>query len=287
MFFKKNLLKQSLTANSIYLIIGTGASALLGFFFWIIVARSFISSEVGIATTMLSASSLLALLSLCGFDTVFVRYLPRNRKKRSDYINSGLWLSALISIFLSLLFCTLINLISPRLSFIDKSPLYITVFVMFTILSSWNVLTNAIFIAYRRSSLVLVTNVIFSIIKICLPIIFHKGSSFDIFGVVFIALAIDIAMCIWLMIYYFDYKPRLKIYSNILRELKRYALSVYAASILNLLPDSILPIIVINRLGASAAAYFYIGFTIANLLYTIIFSTTQATIAEASHDKKT
>ena len=159
-------------------------------------------------------------------------------------------------------------------------------FIIVTVFMTWNTLTNAILIAYRRTSFVLWIGIIFSALKIVLPFVVRSGGPMTIFVIVGISQIVNVLLSVAVLMRYFEYKPSLRIKFAIIRDTFRYGSAVYVASILNLLPDSILPLIVINNLGASAAAYFYIAFSIANLLYTIAFSTSQVLLAEASHDEE-
>ena len=51
---------------------------------------------------------------------------------------------------------------------------------------------------------------------------------------------------------------------------------------LNLLPALVLPVIVLNRLGAAAAAYYFVAFQVASLLYATAYAVEQAFHAEGS-----
>lgn len=277
--------KNPLLVSSFNLMAATGVAAIFGFLFWILVAHSFLPNSIGLATTLLSVSGLISLFGLAGFDTVFVRFLAKS-KKRNEQINSGMLIAAVVSGLLAIIFCCLVSFISPKLSFVNTNLLYSLSFVTFTIFTTWNTLTNAILVAYRRTSYVLYINIVFSIAKIGLIFVAHKGGPMTIFVVVGIAQVINVLISIALLSKYFEYVPSIKINFDILKETLRYNLANYVASILNLIPDSALPIIIINRLGATEAAYFYIAFTIANLLYTIAFSTSQALLAEASFDSQ-
>jgi len=280
----KNIVKKNtLLVNSSYLILATGFIALFGFVFWVLVARSFDSTTVGLATTLISMSSLLSLLGLAGFDTIFVRFLPKAERK-NDQINSGLIISAMASAIVAALFCLAIPILVPKLDFVDHSALFLASFVVVTILSTWNTLTNSILVAFKKTSAILVINIFFSAIKMCLPFVIHRGGPMTIFDFVGIAQITNVALSIAVLMKYFGYKPRLKVHTDIIKQTFRYGSAVYWANIFNLLPDSALPLIVIDKLGASAAAYFYVAFTIANLLYTIAFSTAQVVLAEASSD---
>jgi O-antigen/teichoic acid export membrane protein len=274
--------KNTILTNSLYLMLASGFAAFFGFVFWIIVAHSFESHTVGLATTLLSMSGLIALLGLAGFDTVFVRYLPKT-EQRDEHISSGLIVSGIVAAILSIIFCLMIPVISPKLGFVDHRLLFVVIFIVSTVFATWNTLTNAVFIAYRRTSFVLIINMIFSAIKMFLPFTIHSGGPMTIFIFAGIAQLINVLLSIAVMVKRFNYKPSLVIRVDILKKVFKFGSAAYLSNIFNLLPDSALPLIVIDKLGASAAAYFYIAFTIANLLYTIAFSTTQVLFAELAH----
>ena len=274
-----------LFANSINLMLASGITAAFGFIFWVIVAHSFRTETVGLATALLSVASLLSLLGLAGFDTVFIRFLAKS-KSRNEHINSGLIIAGVASAFIAGLFCLLVPLLSSKLTFVSHNPEYVAAFIIVTVFMTWNTLTNAILIAYRRTSFVLAIDLIFSVLKISLPFIVRSGGPMTIFVIVGISQLVNVLLSVAVLMKYFEYMPSFKINFSIVREKLRYGSAMYAANILNLLPDTALPLIVLNNLGAAAAAYFYIAFSIANLLYTIAFSTSQVLLAEISHDEE-
>jgi O-antigen/teichoic acid export membrane protein len=70
----------------------------------------------------------------------------------------------------------------------------------------------------------------------------------------------------------------------VLGRIKGYSLSNYAAGILNLLPPTILPLLITNNLGSEKAAFYYIIMMIGNLMYSVPWATTKSLFAEGSHD---
>jgi O-antigen/teichoic acid export membrane protein len=274
----------SLLKNATNLMISSGITALFGFIFWTVIARNFHSETVGLATTLLAMSGLLSSFGLAGFDTVFVRFLPKSTH-RNEHINSGLIIAGLASAIIAGAFCILIPVLSPKLSFVNQHPLYILSFIIFTVFNTWNNLTSAVLVAYRKTSFVVIINIIFSAVKMTLPFVIHHGGPMTIFMFAGAAQVINVVLSLAALWKYCNYLPALKVRFDILRETRRYGMASYASNILNLLPDSALPLIVIDMLGATAAAYFYIAFTVANLLYTIAFATNQALLAEAAHEE--
>lgn len=176
-------LHSSLFKNAFYLMLSTFIVAILGFVFWVIVTRSYPSATVGLAATLLSVSGLLSMLSLAGFDTTFIRFLPKSARP-NDHINSGLAIVALMSGVLSLGFVLLLPFLSPNLAFVLYNPWYTLSFVFFTIATALNVLTNAIFLSRKRAGDIFVINMLFSVLKVALPLLIIKGDVMTIFSIV-------------------------------------------------------------------------------------------------------
>jgi O-antigen/teichoic acid export membrane protein len=79
------------------------------------------------------------------------------------------------------------------------------------------------------------------------------------------------------------WRPQFGNWRQLLRPIVRYSAVNYVGSILFMLPTVVVPIIVLNRIGASAAAYYYVAFQLANLLFTAVYSVEQAFLVEGSH----
>lgn len=274
----------TLLMNSVYLMLATVVIAVCGFIFWIIVTRSYTATTVGLAVTLLSVSGLLSLLSLVGFDTTFVRFLPKS-DRRNDHINSGMIIVTLFSAVLSLGFVLSLPITSPHLVFVLHHPLYLIAFVLFTIATSLNTLTNAIFLAFKSARNILIINLLFSILKVGLPLLIRHGSAMRIFVLVGISQLAGLALSLVVMHVRLGFAFSPSIHLDILRVIQKYSFSVYAASILNLLPPTLLPLLVVRQLGPEHAAYYYMAFTIASVLYTISYSAMQSAFAEGSHEE--
>jgi O-antigen/teichoic acid export membrane protein len=276
--------KSTFFMNAMYLMLSTFVVAGLGFVFWIVIARGYSSATVGLAGTLLSVSGLLSMLSLAGFDTTFIRFLPKSTR-RNDHINSGIILVALLSGVLSIGFVVSLPLTSPSLAFVLHDPWYFAGFTFFTVATSLNILTNAIFLAQKRARDIFIINVLFSVFKVALPFFILEGNVMTIFAIVGASQLLGLALSLIVMRARCGYVFSPKVHLDILRVTRKYSFSVYASSILNLLPPTVLPLIVVHQLGPEDAAYYYIVFTIASALYTIAYASTQSALAEGSHDE--
>jgi O-antigen/teichoic acid export membrane protein len=279
-----HFLSDSLFRNSIYLMLATAVMSGFGFFFWMINAKIFITEEIGLATALISIMSLIAVFSLAGFNTTFVRYLP-NSANPNDKLNTGMVVVGITALILSSLFAAFIKVVSPNLDFIVSSPLVAFSFIFFCVMSALNILTDSVFLASRRAKYTLIINTIFSAIKMVLPFAFIGWGALGIFMAAALAQTIGFILSVSVMIWKFDFRPRLVIKMDVIKKVWRFSASNYVAGVFNMTPVSLLPVIIINHLGAEASAYFYISMMIGNLLYVVPLSITNSLFAEGSNNE--
>lgn len=268
--------------NACYLMLSTLVVAVAGFIFWVVVARSYDAAAVGLATTLLSVSGLLSLLGLAGFDTTFVRFLP-NIERKNEYINNGFIITTFISAGLGAGLALLLPFISPSLSILSSKWAFVA-FVFFTVIASLNVLTNAVYLAFKRTRYTLLINVLLSVCKVALPLLVARGNALTIFVLAGGAQLIGLALSILWLRHKFNYRFSPKLDLRALRVVKKFSLTMYASSVLNLLPPTLLPLLIVHQLGPENAAYYYMAFTIAGVLYTIAYASMQSAFAEGSHN---
>jgi len=78
----KGRFKDPLYKNSFFLMATGGLGGVLGFVFWIVAARFYTPSEVGIASALIAAMMLLGTFSRLGFDIGIIRFLSAEEDKR-------------------------------------------------------------------------------------------------------------------------------------------------------------------------------------------------------------
>lgn len=275
--------KSTLLMNALYLMLSTFVVAVSGFVFWVVITRSYDTAAVGLATTLLSVSGLLSLLGLAGFDTTFVRFLPGSDKK-NEYISSGFIVVAVVSAALGVAVALLLPLISPSLVLLDNAGAFLA-FVLFTVVTALNIVTNAVFLAFKEAKYIFIINALFSAFKVALPLLALGGGAIMIFSLAGSAQLLGLVLSIAWMKRKFGYRFSPRLHLAALHSVKKFSLSVYVSSILNLLPPTLLPLIIVYHMGPDNAAYYYMAFTIAGVLYTIAYASMQSVFAEGSHDE--
>jgi O-antigen/teichoic acid export membrane protein len=269
--------------SSLYLVLNSGVQAALGFGFWIITARYFSTTSVGQASSLISATTLIAFLGLLGLNTAIVRYLPIIRN-RNRLITVALTLVATSSAGIAIIYIFLMPFISKPISFVAHSlPLAIG-FVVLTAGGGLNVLTDSVFIAAGKAKYnAIVDGVVGGVAKIVLVVVLAGTGAYGVFGAAtggFMAAALA---SIVLMIKMLHWRPVFGDISRVIKPILRFSGMNYVGNILNLLPTLVVPLIVIGRVGPSAAAYYYVSFQLASLLYSAAYSVEQAFLAEGAH----
>lgn len=280
----KKIIGDSLYRNSIYLMLSTLVMSILGFIFWMIGARLFTTEQVGLAITLISVTGLIVSFSLLGLNTGLVRYLP-SAKDKNKKINTVFTLVAIVTIIISSIFLLSTRILSPKLMFVHDNIFLAFVFIVFMVFTSFSSLIDSIFIAYRNSKFVLIKNTIFSSLKIVLLFMFVWLGAYGIFTSHMIGLISGFITVFIALMIKFGYKPRFVFHDSIIKQIGKYSFGNYVAGFIGSLPTLLLPLLILNLLGAESSAYYFIAMMIATLLYTISSATSSSLFAEGSYDE--
>jgi O-antigen/teichoic acid export membrane protein len=271
--------------NSLYLILSSGLQAALGFTFWIIVARLFSATDVGRASSLISATTLIALLALLGLNNSFVRFLP-TAPDGDALITGGLVLVAACGAGLGLVYALATPVIAPRLAFVEQRPVLAVGFVLLSAAAAVNVLTDSVFIAARRSGYnALIDGGIGGIAKLVSIVLLAASGAYGIFCSYADGFLTAALVSMALMAAALHWRPSFRNSVWALRSILRFSGANYVANVLNVLPTLLVPLIVLDRLGTATAAYYYIAFQVASLLYSASYAVSEASLAEGSHQE--
>jgi O-antigen/teichoic acid export membrane protein len=270
--------------NALCLMSNAGLQATLGFAFWIATARLFSAGDVGRASSLISATTVLAYLALLGLNNAFGRYLP-SAPDRHALITAGLTLVAAGGAVISLGYVLLIPVVAPRLAFVAHRPLLAAGFVLATASAGVNLLTDQVFIAGRRGGYIpLVDGVAGGTGKMLGVVLLTGSGAYGLFcasslGAVLPAVVSVVLIYTALRCRFSFRQPR-----QALAPVLRFSGANYVGNILNMLPTLVVPLMVLDRLGAAPAAYYFVSFQVASILYAAALSVEQSFLAEGSHD---
>lgn len=278
-----SLRRDQMLRNSLYLVLNMAVQAGLGFGFWIIAARYFTTASIGQGSSLISASTLIAFAGMLGLNTALLKYLPTT-KQRNRLITAGLTIVASCSSLIAVFYVLLLPLFSKQLSFVTHSLPLALGFIVLTAGSGINLLTDSVFIGMGRSKYTAVVDgVVGGVAKIVLVVVFAGTGAYGVFGAAgggFVAAA---AGSVWLIYRALDWRPVFNGFVRVLKPVLSFSGMNYAGNIVNVLPTMVVPLIVINKAGSSAAAYYFVSYQLAALLYSTAFSVENAFMAEGAH----
>ncbi|NOQ33538.1 MAG: oligosaccharide flippase family protein [Methanosarcinales archaeon] len=271
-------LRDPLLKNSLFIMLTSISGAGFGFIFWMLAAKLYPAEDVGIATALISSMALLVLLSRFGLDFSIIRFFPGADKSR--IFSTSAIITTFFAVIFGVIFIAGVDVISPELHLL-KSPRNAALFPIFLAASSVTALTAISFIAIRRAgfqflqSIVVGTRIVFLIPLVALGAI-------GIFGALGISFLLALAAALVLLVRS-GVRPGLVIDRGFLNEAFHFSAGNYLAGLFVVAPNMILPIMVLNVLGAEQAAYYYIAFAIASLLFTIPNAISTSLFVEGSH----
>ena len=271
-------LRDPLLKNSIFIMLTSITSAGFGFIFWMLAAKLYPAGDVGIATALISSMALLVLLSRFGLDFSIIRFFPGANKSR--IFSTSALITTSFAVIFGAVFIAGVDIISPELGLL-KSPQNAALFLIFLAASSVTALTAISFIAIRKAAFQFLQSIVVgSRILFLIPLI--ALGAIGIFGAVGISFVLALAAALVLLVRS-GVRPGLVIDSGFLGEAFHFSAGNYLAGLFVAAPNMILPIMVLNVLGAEQAAYYYIAFAIASLLFMIPNAISMSLFVEGSH----
>jgi len=279
----------SLFTNAFYMMLGQAILAVLGFAFWVVVARYYTEAEVGYSSAIISMLGLASLVGHIGLETFIVRFLPRSENP-ARLLNTCLVYSCAATLVAGLAIVGIQSLGSSEIAFVARQPLFLGAFVLFAVVGSVSSLFGATYIACRRSSFLAIKATVLGCVKLFLPLVFV--GYFRAFGIVaswglasIVALIVSLTVLVPRVIP--DYVLAFETGARLVRRAWGFSGFSYVTNIVGALPKFIMPLVVINALGPEANGYFYIAWAMASVLHYIPGSVAQSLFAEGANDRRT
>lgn len=273
-----NFLHDSLFKNAFFLMLSSISTAGFGFIFWFLAAKFYSASDVGIATGIMSSMTLIVNLSRFGLDYSIIRFFPTHDKCK--VFSTSTVISTLIALIFGLIFISGINSFSPELSFL-RSPLY-TLFYFISLTSSSVIFMAGIFfVAIREAEFQLYLNLIVGS-RVLFVILFISLGAIGIFYAVgasfFIAFLISLVL-----ILKSGTDLKLRIDRKFLTDSFNFSAGNFLTGLFMTVPNTLLPIMILNMHLVEQAAYYYIVFGIVSLLFMIPESISTSLFVEGSN----
>jgi O-antigen/teichoic acid export membrane protein len=257
--------------------------ALVGFIFWIIGTHLYPASKVGIATTLISLTTVLMLFSYLGLNNSIIRFLP-GEKDPNQLIDSILWVASIAAIFVGSIFVLEVKHLVPSL-YVLHNPVLGVLFVIYIVINVQNTITDNIFLAKRVTVYTLLANLGLSACKLTFPFLLISVGSAGLFLSHAIGITVSTILSLLFAAKYLHYIPKFRINWQSIRKMFSFSASNYVSNFMVSSPAMLLPVIITDKLGTKESAYFYMATSIASLLYVVPNVTTNAMFAESSYNE--
>lgn len=277
----RHFMHDSLRRNSSLLILSQAVNAGAAFVFWVICAHLFLTKEVGLAIAFISFGTLVATFTNLGLPNTVIRFLPTSKQK-GGLFSSSIYAVLVASVVGSIVALSLISILVPKLGFVSHSLDLSLVLALLIIGSSLSPLLDGTLMAFRKGQYILGKALIINIPRILLPFLLVSWGLKGIISPYSMLIILGIAYNLFIVIRKLVPGESLSPRMNEIRQHTGYALGNYFGGMFGILPTTLVPLIVLSKLGAESAAYIYMPLQIAAFLNIISSSTSQALISEAS-----
>lgn len=278
------LFRYPLYRNAFFIAASGLIGAPLGFVFWVVAARFYTPADIGTANALMAAIGLVTVLSDLGFGSGITRFLPQERDK-SGMINSYFTVTLLLSLVFVLVFIAGLTIWSPKLTFLYQQGRLLFAFIFFAAITVLLQSVSNVFIALRVAKYRFVQELLRSALRLGLAIPFAVFGFQGLFVSSGIATAAAfLVMLAILLITLRGYRLFPTIRIGLIAPMAPFSMAMYVVWIASILPDYILPLMVINLLGAEMNAYFYAAWLFASGATWIANGVGRSLFVEGSHE---
>jgi O-antigen/teichoic acid export membrane protein len=259
--------------NGIALSAGTMVRLGVGFLSWLVAARLYSTSQVGIAAAAISAMFLCTQVATMGVDLALIGLFPRYREKPDLLLDTAIGLGLLAALLAGLMFVGLSAVGLHSLRVLATSPFYVLLFLLLTLLgAAWWILDGAA-IALRRSDQVLVRAIVAAATTLTGVAVFGMVGWRSASAILASWVAAAVAACsvslLQLRRATGRRRPRPRLVGPLSRQLLSAALPNFAMTAADNAPGLVLPIVVAEVLSPRAAAVWYVVWMMSLAAYTI------------------
>jgi O-antigen/teichoic acid export membrane protein len=279
----------SLLRNALFMMANTGVSAGVGYVFWLLTAHLYSAPVVGLTAAVISAGTIIVLLSSAGVSGAFIQSLPEQSTKTGW--SATFWAGMAAVTFFTVALCAIALVVLPLWSsnlIVLRSMDYGAVFAVGTLALAAGSTLDYVYVAERRAGDMFSRNTALGAVKVILiglvglsvrPDAVHLlgawGAS-SLFG-----LCLGAALLVRYRRVARPPKPSVLV-QTALRLRGRITGNQVIAIAGSLLPY-VLPVLVTVRLSPADNAYFYTAWTLAGVVLVVSSSVSMSLFAEGVH----
>src|SRR5271165_5421132 len=284
------ILADPMLRNGHALIASASVTQFIGVVYWIFVARLYPVAAVGRNSVAISVMLFLGGVAELNLMSTLVRFAPTSGQRTLRLIVNAYLTSISIGVVIGAIFAFLIPHVEPQLDFLRSSP-YIAVWFVFSIaMCTIFVLEDSALTGVRAATFVPIENAAFALLKLVLliPFALLLPSS----GI-YLSWTIAIVIIIIPTNFYLFARavPRhLRKYpvtspAPAFREIRAFLIPDSLAALFLLASTALLPLLILNRLGPTAAAHYALAWIIGYALFLFSLNMGSSLVVETAADQ--
>ena len=273
--------------DGLALVLSNGLTSAVGLAYWVLAARLFPPAVVGVNSVAISTMMLLGGVAQLNMTYALLRFVPVAGAVARRLVVGGYLVGGAAAALAGAVFALGADLWATELLDVAGHLPLLVFFVIATPLWSIFVIQDFVLTGIRRAALVPVENLVFSVLKIALLLV---AAVVAVPGGIALSWVLSVALIVvgvngWLLV---RGLPRHgaeaaeRAVSITLGGIARFVRADYAGAVFWQVALFGLPVLVLGRLGAEAAAVYGIVWTIAQALYTVSSSMGQSMVAHSS-----
>jgi O-antigen/teichoic acid export membrane protein len=276
--------------NGHALIASSSLTQVIGVFYWVVAARAYPAAVVGRNSVAINVMLFLAAVAELNLMSTLIRFLPTSGPRSVRLILTIYGISASIAAVIGLGFLLLIPRIEPQLTFLRSSPFLAMWFVVAVVTGAIFVLQDSALTGVRAAPFVPIENAAFSILKLglLLPLArFMPASGMFVswtIGIVIIIIPTNGYLFFRAIPAHLRRHP-VNTAPPMFRDMRSYVIPDSLAGLFILACTYLLPLLVINRLGPSAAGHYSLAWIIGYALYSVSLNMGSSLLVETAADQ--
>lgn len=284
-------LQSPLLRNGYALVFSSVATSALGVFYWLLAANYYSAEIVGINAALINAMLFLSQTAQLNLGNGINRFLPTAGKQTKRFVGAVYALILAASPFVCLIYFAGLKSWAPLLDSVFADRMVALGFVIATMAWSIFAMQDNVLIGMRQATWVPIENLLFAVAKIILLI--SVATMMTKMGIFFSWVAP--MMTLLLPVNWFIFRHLAPKHIESTRQqsepltvggVAHYVGGDYFGSLVWTATVGLMPLIVLERVGATASGYFAIAWTISNSLYLVSRNMGMSLISEASLDRQ-
>lgn len=279
-------LRAPLHRNALALVTSAGLTAGLGLVYWALAARRYTAAEVGTQSALVSAMLLVGGISQVGADALLIRFLPVAGREGRRLTARLYAIATCAAVAAAVVFALGTGFWTPALRFVRHDGRWFAAFAVSTAAACLYAVQDSVLTGLRRAPWVPVENGLVSLAKIVLLLTFasfaRSAGIFASWNISVVTAVVVVTTLVFTRLLPARTGPPGRM--PVRAALARYMFGNYIGSLFALAAVNAMPLLVISRLGATAAAHFFVPWSIFSGLTLFATAISFSLIVEAAAD---